>query len=108
MAEIIAKKIPVSSLCYKRKAQVGIATTTQQTSANNKKNTATTTNSNKNMSDNKSAAATLLHVAKSYVAADVLEYTSAKKKPGTPSKVIVIDSKMTPLEAATLLWENNM
>lgn len=60
------------------------------------------------MSDNKSAAATLLDVAKSYVAADVLEYTSVKKKPGTPSKVIVIDSKMTPLEAATLLWENNI
>ena len=106
MAEIIAKKIPISSLCCKRKAQVGIATTTQQTSASNK-NTATT-NSYKNMSDNKSAAATLLDVAKSYVAADVLEYTSEKKKPGTPSKVIVIDSKMTPLEAATLLWENNM
>lgn len=106
MLEIIAKKIPVSSLRCKRKAQVGIATTTQQTSDN--KNTAATTNSNKNMSDNKSAAATLLDVAKSYVAADVLEYTSVKKKPGTPSKVIVIDSKMTPLEAATLLWENNM
>ena len=27
---------------------------------------------------------------------------------GRPSSVIVVDSKMTPLEAATLLWENNM
>lgn len=27
---------------------------------------------------------------------------------GRPSSVIVVDSKMTPLEAATLLWENNI
>ncbi len=27
---------------------------------------------------------------------------------GRPSSVIVVDSTMTPLEAATLLWENNM
>ena len=55
------------------------------------------------------SASTLLDVATSYKASDVLDYTAAstanKKK---PSSVIVVDSKMTPLEAATLLWENNM
>jgi hypothetical protein len=31
-----------------------------------------------------------------------------RSRSGRPSSVIVVDSKMTPLEAATLLWENNM
>jgi len=31
-----------------------------------------------------------------------------RSRSGRPSSVIVVDSKMTPLEAATLLWENNI
>ena len=68
------------------------------------------------MSNSKSAFH-LLAVANRYNANDVMEYTSNKKsdkseytenEKTTPTSVIVIDSKMTPLEAATLLWENNM
>jgi len=70
----------------------------------------------KKMSNSKSAFH-LLAVANRYNANDVMEYTSNKKsdkseyrenEKTTPTSVIVIDSKMTPLEAATLLWENNM
>ena len=68
------------------------------------------------MSNSKSAFH-LLAVANRYSANDVMDYTSNKKsdkseyrenEKTTPTSVIVIDSKMTPLEAATLLWENNM
>ena len=68
------------------------------------------------MSNSKSAFH-LLAVANRYNANDVMEYTSNKKsdkseyrenEKTTPTSVIVIDSKMTPLEAANLLWENNM
>jgi hypothetical protein len=60
---------------------------------------------------------TLLNVVENYTAGDVMEFTKdrraasvTKNKSHTaaPSSVIVIDSTMTPLEAATLLWENNM
>ena len=71
----------------------------------------------KKMSNSKSAFH-LLAVASRYNANDVMEYTSNIKNSDkseyrenektTPTSVIVIDSKMTPLEAATLLWENNM
>ena len=83
------------------------------------------------------SAATLLNIVKSYDASDVLEFTAKRKaandirdgilpkdgdddedddddddekkeQTSSPSSVIVVDSKMTPLEAATLLWENNM
>ena len=57
------------------------------------------------------SASTLLDVATSYKASDVLDYTataSTHNNNKKPSSVIVVDSKMTPLEAATLLWENNM
>ncbi len=75
------------------------------------------------------SAVTLLNIVKSYAASDVLEFTAKRKvandtrdgivpkdgdnneekeKSSSPSSVIVVDSKMTPLEAATLLWENNM
>ncbi len=76
------------------------------------------------------SAATLLNIVKSYNASDVLEFTAKRKaandtrdgivpkdgdkdekkkeQSSSPSSVIVVDSKMTPLEAATLLWENNM
>ena len=56
------------------------------------------------------SASTLLDVATSYKASDVLDYTAASTHNNNkkPSSVIVVDSKMTPLEAATLLWENNM
>lgn len=77
------------------------------------------------------SAATLLAVAKSHTASDVMEFCAEKKKQEyekaqsfhraesddggkkkethrPPSSVIVVDSNMTPLEAATLLWENNM
>jgi len=55
-----------------------------------------------------SSASTLLDVATSYKASDVLDYTATHNNKNKPSSVIVVDSKMTPLEAATLLWENNM
>ena len=72
-----------------------------------------------------SAASTLLNIVKSYNASDVMEFTAQKRTSDQdearkfnktdeteehrpPSSVIVIDSKMTPLEAATLLWENNV
>ena len=68
-----------------------------------------------------SAASTLLNVARSHSAGDVMEFTAAKRAKqlekarsfseteGAKSEtVIVVDSKLTPLEAATLLWENNM
>ena len=72
------------------------------------------------------SASTLLNVVKSHKASDVMEFTAQKKgfdrdkaqnfkykaEEGkdrrSPSSVIVVDSKMTPLEAATLLWENNV
>ena len=54
------------------------------------------------------SASTLLDVATSYKASDVLDYTAMSTHKKKPSSVIVVDSKMTPLEAATLLWENNM
>jgi len=55
------------------------------------------------------SASTLFDVATSYKASDVLDYTaSTHNNNKKPSSVIVVDSKMTPLEAATLLWENNM
>ncbi|KAL7531152.1 hypothetical protein ACHAXR_004869, partial [Thalassiosira sp. AJA248-18] len=74
----------------------------------------------------KSAASTLLNVVKSHNASDVMEFTAqkkasdrdkarsfnkaddARKENRPPSSVIVIDSNMTPLEAATLLWGNNV
>jgi len=74
---------------------------------------------------NKSAA-TLLKVVESASAGDVLHFNKRKKALGREKnrsvsrisvdssqkdehpEVIVIDSKLTPLEAATLLWENNM
>jgi hypothetical protein len=37
-----------------------------------------------------------------------VEDESTPAEPHPPASVIVIDSKMTPLEAATLLWENFM
>ena len=46
---------------------------------------------------------TLLEVATRFKAGDVLD--NMKKPVGS---VIVIESKMTPLEAARLLWKNNM
>lgn len=71
---------------------------------------------------NKSAA-TLLKVVESHDAGDVMNYSIRKKaldrnrsvsrisvnssKMDEPA-VIVIDSKMTPLEASTLLWECNV
>jgi len=71
------------------------------------------------------SASTLLNVVESYNASDVIEFTAEKrgtdrdkartfnrtdegKEHRPASSVIVIDSKMTPLEAATLLWENNV
>mmetsp|Transcript_15538 Transcript_15538/g.33880 ORF Transcript_15538/g.33880 Transcript_15538/m.33880 type:complete len:374 (+) Transcript_15538:279-1400(+) len=69
------------------------------------------------------SASTLLDVVKSYNASDVMEFTAKKRAlahdkkrnfnravqaESPPSSVIVIDSMMTPLEAATLLWENNV
>ena len=74
------------------------------------------------------SATTLLNVVKSHIASDVLEFTAKRKaadddrdgiltsdendehpgRPPPPPSIIVVDSKMTPLEAATLLWENNM
>lgn len=71
------------------------------------------------------SALALLKVVESYSAEDVMEFTEHKKKEDRirdrafhrskeskehrpSSSVIVIDSKMTPLEAATLLWENNV
>mmetsp|Transcript_30582 Transcript_30582/g.56524 ORF Transcript_30582/g.56524 Transcript_30582/m.56524 type:complete len:378 (-) Transcript_30582:221-1354(-) len=72
------------------------------------------------------SASTLLYVVKSHNASDVMEFTAQKKgldrdkahnfkfkadegkERRPPSSVIVVDSKMTPLEAATLLWENNV
>jgi CBS domain-containing protein len=74
---------------------------------------------------NKSAA-TLLKVVESASAGDVLHFNKRKKALGLEKnrsvsrisadssqkdehpEVIVIDSKLTPLEAATLLWENNI
>jgi len=73
---------------------------------------------------NKSAA-TLLKVVEAYNAGDVMDFNIRKKaldhersrsvsrisdsaqKDERPA-VIVIDSKMTPLEASTMLWESNM
>jgi hypothetical protein len=87
------------------------------------------------MSVRSKSAQALLNVIESYTAGEVLEYTEQKRasdrekarhmvvedgsttttttantpsEPHAPSSVIVIDSKMTPLEAATLLWENFM
>jgi hypothetical protein len=59
---------------------------------------------------------TLLNVVENYTAGDVMEFTKDRRAASVgknksnmaPSSVIVIDSTMTPLEAATLLWENNM
>ena len=59
---------------------------------------------------------TLLNVVENYTAGDVTEFTKdcaasvvgKNKFHVAPSSVIVIDSTMTPLEAATLLWENTM
>lgn len=74
---------------------------------------------------NKSAA-TLLKVVEAASAGDVIHFNKRKKVLGREKnrsvsrssvdsskkderpEVIVIDSKLTPLEAATLLWENNM
>lgn len=68
------------------------------------------------------SASTLLKVVKCYTAADVMAHNAEKKTlesaknrtsfrnadhENRPS-VIVVDSKMTPLEAATILWENNI
>lgn len=61
----------------------------------------------------------LLNVVENYTAGDVIIFTKDRraaaasdvglnKTHAVPSSVIVIDSTMTPLEAATLLWENNM
>lgn len=66
-----------------------------------------------------------MNVVESYTAGEVMDFTVQKRasdrdqarafhvedestqaEPQPPSSVIVIDSKMTPLEAATLLWEN--
>ena len=73
-------------------------------------------------SEKHSSANTLLKVVKSYNAADVMAFNDEKKvrdlernrssrvvseQQDRPA-VIVIDSKMTPLEAATVLWENNI
>jgi hypothetical protein len=68
-----------------------------------------------------------MNVVESYTAGEVMDFTVQKRasdrdqarafhvedestqaEPQPPSSVIVIDSKMTPLEAATLLWENFM
>jgi len=70
------------------------------------------------------SACALLDVVKNFNASDVMEFTAQKRsldrtKERTfnisdedegkePSSVIVVDSKMTPLEAANLLWEHNM
>lgn len=71
------------------------------------------------------SASALLNVVESYNAHDVTEFVAQKKgkdrvkadnfnkeemrnQQCNPSAVIVIDSEMTPLEAATLLWENNI
>jgi len=66
-----------------------------------------------------SSAAALLNVPKTYVASDVMNFAcrddSSKAttsggettSEGRPP-VVVLDSKMTPLEAATVLWENNI
>lgn len=74
---------------------------------------------------NSKSASSLMDVVKSYNAGDVMEFAAQKKAADCdksrsfnkvnqvegcqlPSSVIVIDSKMTPLEAATLLWKNNV
>jgi hypothetical protein len=73
------------------------------------------------------SAQALLNVVESYTAGEVMEFAAQKRasdrdqarafavesestqaEPHPPSSVVVIDSKMTPLEAATLLWENFM
>lgn len=70
------------------------------------------------------SAAALLDVVKNFNAGDVMEFTAQKRVVDytnertfnraeeqdrhPPSSVIVIDAKMTPLEAATMLWENNV
>lgn len=71
------------------------------------------------------SASTLLNVVKNFNAGDVMEFTAQKKavdhvkdrnfnradearERRPPSSVIFIDSQMTPMEAATLLWENNV
>ena len=75
---------------------------------------------------NKSAS-TLLKVVESHNAGDVMDFNIRKKaldrerhrsisrisvdpsqKDERRPAVIVIDSKLTPLEASTLLWENNV
>lgn len=83
---------------------------------------------NKTMNSMRSKSAqALLNVVESYTAGEVLEFAAQKRasdheqarafavesestqaEPRPPSSVVVIDSKMTPLEAATLLWENFM
>lgn len=68
-----------------------------------------------------SSATTLLKVVNDYTAEDVLNFCSEKKakqlaKHDTPEKpedkdqpaVIVIDSKMTPLEASKILWSKDI
>ncbi|KAL7489718.1 hypothetical protein ACHAW6_015403 [Cyclotella cf. meneghiniana] len=68
-----------------------------------------------------SSASTLLEVVKSHTAEDVINFTAEKKakellKHNTPPKpdeqdqpaVIVIDSKMTPLEASKILWSKDI
>lgn len=83
--------------------------------------------SSNSSSSTSTSAATLLEIVKSYDANDVLEFTAKRKaaddardgvmlkgdnekneQSSRPSSVIVVDSSMTPLEAATLLWEHNM
>jgi len=67
------------------------------------------------------AAATLHEAVKSHTAEDVMNFTAEKKakdllKHNTPAKpeggdqqpVIVIDSKMTPLEASKILWSRDI
>ncbi|KAL7463597.1 hypothetical protein ACHAXS_003956 [Conticribra weissflogii] len=66
-----------------------------------------------------SSAATLMKVVQAHTAEDVMNFIAEKRakdkskrssdsENGGRPAVIVIDSKMTPLEAATVLWENNI
>lgn len=80
----------------------------------------TSTLSNQHNTMRSKSTQTLLNVVEDYTAGDVMEFTKSryaatasgvgknKSHNVAPSSVIVIDSTMTPLEAATLLWENNM
>lgn len=57
----------------------------------------------------KSAASTLLNVVRSCNASDAIEFSAKKRNLGSEDKnCLVIDSTMTPLEAATLLWEHKV